>query len=412
MVRTARHALLAAVISVAMVAVCWPGAAFAATSSAITDRMRAKQKQAEAAEAQLSVLRPQLAARLAEFDAVSENLDAAREELSRTAVKLEELDVRITADQTVLDGRIVEMYKNGGVAELEVLLSTTSMQDFVERMDLITLILDSDVRFLTALREAREESESLRQQQERRQSELMVLRQEAASRRAQVDAATASQEQIMRSLTTDIAQLVKEREIAAAAEAAAEAAARIKDGWKGPPVPFPPGTAISDANYLASGSMSAEAIQAFLNAQTGSLKSYSGPDHNGVRKTAAQMIAEACVAHGVSPKVVLATLQKEQSLISRSSPSQYAMDWAMGCGKAESYTIASYKGFGMQIWQGARVLIKNRSGWRSGCRLPIDGTTVYPTNASTYSLYRYTPHFAGVTSFWRIYWRYFGDTMK
>ncbi|MDO8916325.1 MAG: hypothetical protein Q7W16_09620 [Coriobacteriia bacterium] len=412
MARTARHAALAAAISIVVLTACWPVVGSAATSSAITDRMRAKQKQADAAEAQLSALRPQLAARLEEYEAVSENLDAAREELTRTAAKLETLDARIIADQTVLDGRVIEMYKNGGVAELEVLLSTTSMQDFVERMDLITLILDSDVRFLTALRDAREESESLRQQQERRQSELMVLRQEAESRRAQVDEATASQERIIRSLATDIAQLVKEREIAAAAEAAAEAAARANDGWKGPPVPFPPGTAISDANYLASGSMSAAAIQSFLNAQSGSLKSYSGPDHNGVRMTAAQMIADACVAHGVSPKVVLATLQKEQSLISRASPSQYALDWAMGCGKAESYTIASYKGFGMQIWQGARVLIKNRAGWRSGCSLPIDRTTVYPTNASTYSLYRYTPHFAGVTSFWRIYWRYFGDTMK
>lgn len=412
MARTARHAAVAAVISFAVFAAWWPGAVSAATSSTITDQMSAKQKQADAAEAQLSALRPQLAARISEYDAVSENLDAARDELARTAAKLETLDGRITADQAVLDGRIVEMYKNGGVAELEVLLSTTSMQDFVERMDLITLILDSDVRFLTSLREAREESESLRQQQERRQSELMVLRQEADSRRAQVEAATASYERIIRSLATDIARLVKEREIAAAAEAAAEAAARVKDGWTGPPVPFPPGTVISDANYLASGSMSAESIQGFLNSQTGKLKSYSGPDHNGVRKTAAQMIAEASVAWGVSPKVVLATLQKEQSLISRSSPSQYAMDWAMGCGKAESYTISSYKGFGMQIWQGARVLIKNRSGWHSGSILPIDGTAVYPTNASTYSLYRYTPHFAGVTSFWRIYWRYFGDTMK
>lgn len=412
MVRTVRHAALVAVIGVAMLAASWPLVALAATSSAITDQMRAKQAQADAAERQLSVLRSEFATRLSEYDAVSENLDAARDELARTATKLEELDARIKADQELLEGRVIEMYKNGGVAEIEVLLSTTSMQDFVERIDLITIILDSDVRFLTSLQEARDESESLRQQQERRGSELMLLRQEADARRAQVEASVASQDRVIRTLTTDIAQLVREREVAAAAEAAAEAAARAKDGWTGPPVPFPPGMVITDSNYLASGSMSAGAIQAFLNAQTGSLKSYSGPDHDGVSKTAAQMIAEASSAWGVSPKVVLATLQKEQSLISRSSPSQYAMDWAMGCGKAESYTIASYKGFGMQVWQGARVLIKNRAGWRSGSMLPIDGTAVYPSNASTYSLYRYTPHFSGVTSFWRIYWRYFGDPMK
>ena len=34
----------------------------------------------------------------------------------------------------------------------------------------------------------------------------------------------------------------------------------------------------------------------------------------------------------VSPKVILATLQKEQGLLSATSPSTSALDWAMGCG--------------------------------------------------------------------------------
>jgi hypothetical protein len=37
---------------------------------------------------------------------------------------------------------------------------------------------------------------------------------------------------------------------------------------------------------------------------------------------------------------------------------------------------------------------------------------VYPSNAATFTLYRYTPHFHGNTSFWRLYWHYFGDPVK
>lgn len=167
---------------------------------------------------------------------------------------------------------------------------------------------------------------------------------------------------------------------------------------------------ISDAAYLDVGSMSAGTIQAFLDNQSGSLKSYSGPDHSGVRMTAAQMIAEACAAWGVSPKVVLVTLQKEQSLLTQpvSAPSS-RLDWAMGCGKTDSVTYTQYQGFGNQIWGGASKLISNRAFWRPGISITIDGTAVYPTNASTHAQYRYTPHFGGVTSFWRIYWKYFGD---
>jgi hypothetical protein len=107
--------------------------------------------------------------------------------------------------------------------------------------------------------------------------------------------------------------------------------------------------------------------------------------------------------------VILVTLQKEQSLISAPSPSQNALDWAMGCGKTDSVTYMQYKGFGRQIWGGAQKLISNRSFWRPGISISIDRKAVYPTNASTHALYRYTPHFGGATSFWRIYWRYFGD---
>jgi hypothetical protein len=155
--------------------------------------------------------------------------------------------------------------------------------------------------------------------------------------------------------------------------------------------------------------MTAEGIQSWLDSQPGGLKTYAGPDHAGVRKTAAQMIAEAAASWTVSPKIILVTLQKEQSLIGRANPSQYALDWAMGCGKMDSRTISSYQGFGNQIWGGARALSRNRGGWRSGISLSIDNTAVYPANASTYSLYRYTPHFPGNASFWRLYWRYFGD---
>jgi hypothetical protein len=124
------------------------------------------------------------------------------------------------------------------------------------------------------------------------------------------------------------------------------------------------------------------------------------------------MIAEAANAWEVSPRVILTTLQKEQSLISRGSPSQYALDWAMGCGKMDGSTLSQYQGFGNQIWGGARALHRNRTSWHPGISLNIDGAAVYPTNAATFTLYRYTPHFHGNTSFWRLYWHYFGDPAK
>jgi hypothetical protein len=121
------------------------------------------------------------------------------------------------------------------------------------------------------------------------------------------------------------------------------------------------------------------------------------------------MIADAAAAWSVSPKVILVTLQKEQSLVNGGRPSTYALDWAMGCGKMDSSTLYQYQGFGNQIWGGARALSRNRSNWHSGMSLNIDGAAVYPSNAATLTLYRYTPHFHGNTLFWKLFWRYFGN---
>ena len=386
----------------------WPAGASGAPSGTISQRLQDKKAQAAKAESELATLRSQLTTALAEFDRVTTELEAVRQDLLDAAEARVGLDGEIEERQAALDERAVAMYKAGGYVGLEALLSVRSFEDLFSRLDMLSYIQRADSELLTGLAAAREQNEFLQQLLPQREAELIALRQQVAARRAQVEAATARQEELTKSLGADVTKLVREQE-------AADAAAAAGGDWGGasePPVAFNPNTLVSDAKYLDVGSMSVDSVQAFLDSQPGSLKSYRGPDHNGVTKTAAQMIADAAIGWGVSPKVILVTLQKEQSLISRSDPSQTAMDWAMGCGKTDSVTYTQYRGFGRQIWGGAQKLISNRSFWHQGISLSIDRQAVYPTNASTHALYRYTPHLGGATSFWRLYWRYFGDPIS
>jgi peptidoglycan hydrolase CwlO-like protein len=406
-----RHASLTRYALAALLALCLAAAAVLgpAGSTASAATLGSMMAQASAAETKLAALRAQLTTQLAESDQVQSELDMTRASILDTASKLSALDAEVETDQQVLNDRAVALYKSDDFDYLEVLLGTRSLQDFAERMTLIEFIQSNDSRLLDDVTARRSESLVLQQAQESHQAQLVSLRQEADARKAQIQASVTQQEQLTASLNAQVAALVAQQEAEAAAAAAASAGAN--SGYPAPPVGFDPNTLISDAAYLDAGSMSVDAIQGFLNNQPGSLKSYSGPDHSGNTRTAAQMIAEASVAYGVSPKVILATMQKEQSLLTQRA-TQYALDWAMGCGKTDSVTYQQYKGFGNQVWGGASKLISNRSFWHPGISLSIDGTAVYPTNASTHALYRYTPHFGGATSFWRIYWRYFGDPGK
>lgn len=172
---------------------------------------------------------------------------------------------------------------------------------------------------------------------------------------------------------------------------------------------FDPNYVVSDENFRAAGSMTAADVQTFLAAAnpsastTMALKTLVTKDHNGVSKTAAQIIAETAVAWQLSPKVLLVTLQKEQSLLTRTAPSQTALDWALGFGCPDGVAVSdrdpAYKGFGTQLWLAAQRLnaygeIAGYPGtpWNRTRVFSDHGFSALPVNLATYKLYIYTPH--------------------
>lgn len=216
---------------------------------------------------------------------------------------------------------------------------------------------------------------------------------------------------------------------------------------------YDPLNVISYDVWRASNSMTVADIQSFLDAQTGPLKTYStydyhdativdssAPTHHSTAKTAAQIIWEAGRAWNLNPKIILATLQKEQSLLTVSNSANAARLYkAMGCGvygdeNHDGKTDNRCPGFGHQIWDGARVLstYEITYHWYPGATRTVtayksvdatklvDGEvvsyhktvsyqkTIAPKNASTFALYIYTPYYPQKLV-WDVYTRYFGD---
>ncbi len=200
---------------------------------------------------------------------------------------------------------------------------------------------------------------------------------------------------------------------------------------------FDPLNVIPYETFRASSSMSAADIQAFLNTVTGPLGSLDTTDYVtpggtggcGVpwkkgepKKTAAEIISEACTYWNINPKLMLATLQKEESLLTTSDSQNAArLKKAVGCGvygvdPKTGATKNRYPGFGNQIWNAARVystyeiVYKWGPGMKVTVTLLSNGTTttIKPKNASTFALYKYTPYYPQ-SLVWSVYVRYFGD---
>lgn len=404
MLRYARYVLPRVALALALAAGCTallvdPAHAVPATTDASPNASALEAKKAEQAEAQaeLERMRNQLAAKVEQYVAAGRKMARFRAEIIEVTAEIDKLDADLARMQDLLSRRAVQLYRGDRISMVEVILGTRSFQDLIVRTQYLVMINEHDARLMDEMNLTRTESLWLEHRLSDRLSQLENLQQTADEQRSQIETDVALQEAKARDIGQDIASLLRGYTPGAAGAAPSGA--------------FNPDTLITDANYRAADSMSVEDIQSFLAAQGGTLDTYRALDHTGAEKSTAEMIKEAAVAWGVSPKVILVKLQKEQSLLSRKNPGQKAYDWAMGCGRADSRTFYQYQGFGKQIWFGTQKLHTNSLPWRAGMQRTIDGSVVTPTNASTWSLYRYTPHLHGNMSFWMLYWRYFGDPL-
>ena len=139
---------------------------------------------------------------------------------------------------------------------------------------------------------------------------------------------------------------------------------------------FRPGNIISDANFYTKNAMSESAIQSFLDAKIGTCQNslclnvlrmdtptttlsfgtcatYVG----AANESAARMIYKVQQACSISAKVLLVTLQKEQSLVTSKEPTEAVLRKAMGQGCPDTAQCDSvYYGFFIQVFSGARQL--------------------------------------------------------
>jgi hypothetical protein len=125
---------------------------------------------------------------------------------------------------------------------------------------------------------------------------------------------------------------------------------------------YNPSALISDSLFTAKTSMSAADIQTFLVNHNSGLKSTTDVEDCGStsdshysyfttvyscgsRVSAAQIIYDSAQAYGISPKVILGTLQKEQSLVTTPNPTTSQLNCAMGyrsCGIVGFFAQVDY----------------------------------------------------------------------
>ncbi|WP_342563279.1 peptidoglycan DD-metalloendopeptidase family protein [Paenibacillus sp. FSL R7-0345] len=79
-----------------------------------------------------------------EMTAISGKIASTEESLNVTATELSDAEERIASREKLLESRVRLMYTDGAVSYLDVLLSSTSFSDFLDRADSLKMIVDQD----------------------------------------------------------------------------------------------------------------------------------------------------------------------------------------------------------------------------------------------------------------------------
>jgi len=184
---------------------------------------------------------------------------------------------------------------------------------------------------------------------------------------------------------------------------------------------------ISDTELMDYNSMTLQDIKVFLKDRNSYLFYYADfyPE-TGIIMEAPEIIYRTAQRFKINPKFLLVLLEKEQSLVSLTLPSQKRLDWAVGyavCDRCELNhpLVTKYKGFGKQIYYASDRIMNTylpdlerygntQTGMGPGISKKLDYKYwVTPKNNATAVLYTYTPHIQGNKNFYVLWKRWFSN---
>lgn len=151
---------------------------------------------------------------------------------------------------------------------------------------------------------------------------------------------------------------------------------------------------MTDEEFLDSESLTASQIQGLFEKSGSFLATFYEQG-----RSAATIVADAAHDHGINPRVLLATLEKENSLVSRpTKPANWVLRSAMGYAYNDGGgTAGRHSTFSSQVDQGAQLLRNLFTEGQQGhlpqqMQVDYGRRVIRVNNAATYALMRYTPH--------------------
>ena len=190
---------------------------------------------------QLRQIEGQLRQATAELGSIKEQRVAVENDITLNERQLAEAQKRLEGRESVFYKRVRDIYINGRLSYLDVVIGSKDFSDFANRLEVLKRIIDSDITLINEIKKERAEIEAHKQKLEADRAKLVELEKAALAKQAEIEQKKAERNVVLQKAQNDratamqaieelnassaqVSAMLKERQAARAAAAAAAAA--------------------------------------------------------------------------------------------------------------------------------------------------------------------------------------------
>lgn len=199
---------------------------------------------------QLRQIEEQLRQATAELGTIKEQRVAVENDITLNERQLAEAQKRLEGRESVFYKRVRDIYINGRLSYLDVVIGSKDFSDFANRLEVLKRIIDSDITLINEIKKERADIEAHKQKLEADRAKLVELEKSALAKQAEIEQKKAERNVVLQKAQNDratamqaieelnassaqVSAMLKERQAARASAAAAAAAAAQSSGGQG-----------------------------------------------------------------------------------------------------------------------------------------------------------------------------------
>ena len=214
--RKSRFAMIVAILLMLTFAV-ETSLASAATLSQIRNNIKNKQQELNESRAkekslgdQVNSLEQQINSKQSDIDELEASISEAQAKLETLEVELAAAEEKVNTQNENLNARLRNMYKNGSVGFIDVLMDSGSFSEFLNNLSLVEKVYTSDQDVLEELQKAYDEIDAKKKEIETLQAELSESKATMEEQKSSLEADKASVEKKKSEIAADSAETQRE----------------------------------------------------------------------------------------------------------------------------------------------------------------------------------------------------------